>query len=465
MEKIDSITFKKIITNAGIAFIGLSTKESMNYMPYGCKIRDNLYSKAMDLLNKGNYEKVILSDFVNPELLVNIDQVSKISGGYMKIKDHNLMIAAGHEVNAYNYFKELLKNNYDIKLPLRIYNFGPVFRDNKNTKFPFNLGERKSFLECYAIFKTTEEAERELDFATNWNRKVIRDTFHIPSVEVIRPVSTNKKISKRTICLDSITPLDETVITGMTYFHNDIFTRALDLKYKDQVLNKNKITYSVHFGLSENILFSYLLNSCDGENLRLLSFIAPIQVSVVNAVNNNNYKNVASTIVKKLETKGIKCQLVDISRNKISSNVKNNRLKGIPITLIIKNEFDKLELHLQHFDESDLFETENNKVDYKNLLNKINELLEINDQTIINDMQQREKETIVECDDITKLNNLLEDGKVVKVHLLHNEDSVHNIESKISCGEVLGFSPYKEKGKDILTNDDVENVAYISRRS
>ena len=67
---------------------------------------------------------------------------------------------------------------------------------------------------------------------------------------------------------------------------NSLYTKALNVKYKDQLDNRNKPTYSVHFGLSENILFSYLLNSCDGNNLRLYSFIAPIQVSILNALNN-----------------------------------------------------------------------------------------------------------------------------------------------------------------------------------
>ncbi len=291
MKRIDSQTFKKIINDAEIAITGLPSKESLNYMPYGAKIRDTLYQYAMELLDKEGYQKVILSDLVSPNSLTEIDKISIISKGYMRIENKDLMIAAGHEVNAYLYVKELLKHYYqNIDLPVKIYNLGPVYRTNKNTKFPFNLGERKSFLECYAVFKTTEDAEKELEFASNWNRTLIRELLHLPSVESVRPISTNKKISTRTICLDSITPLDETVITGMTYFHNDIFTKAIDLKYKDQTENRNKLAFSVHFGLSENIFFSYLLNSCDGGNLRLYSFLAPIQVSIIDTTNNDKYE-------------------------------------------------------------------------------------------------------------------------------------------------------------------------------
>lgn len=81
-------------------------------MPYGGQIRDFLYAKAMELLNMGEYQKVILSDLVAPNSLIEIDKVLNVSSGYMKIENKDLMIVAGHEVNAYIYIKELLKHYY-----------------------------------------------------------------------------------------------------------------------------------------------------------------------------------------------------------------------------------------------------------------------------------------------------------------------------------------------------------------
>ena len=119
MKKIDSQTFKKLINDAGVAFMGIPTKESLNYMPYGELIRNSLYTKAIDLLNRGGYQRVILSDLVDPNSLTEIDKVSKVSGGYMRIENKNLMIAAGHEVNAYIYIRELLKHYYYITFYLK----------------------------------------------------------------------------------------------------------------------------------------------------------------------------------------------------------------------------------------------------------------------------------------------------------------------------------------------------------
>ena len=466
MKKIDSATFRKLINDAEIAFMGIPTKESLTYMPYGSKIRDNIYGKAMELLNNGGYEKVILSDLVNPATLSEIDKVSKVSGGYMKIENKDLMIAAGHEINAYIYIKELLKHHYDsIDLPIRIYNFGPVFRTNKNTKFPFNLGERKSFLECYAVFKTKEEAEKELSFAINWNRTIIRDLLHIPSVEVIRPIATNKKISKKTICIDSITPLDETVITGMTYFHDDIFTRAINLKYKDQTINKNKLTFSTHFGLSENILFSYLLNSCDGKNLRLYSFIAPTQVSLINTIG-PDFDSQIYAFSELLKKKNVRHNIEVIPRKKINSVIVKNTMKGIPVSIIFKRESNKIGIYFSHGGNQELKTIiEDNSNNLSCLLSDIYDILEKNDQEIMYDMTLRETNSIICCNDIYELADIVKKGKIAKIYLENTDDKVHEVETYLDGGEILGFALNEELGEDIITKKRVRTVAYASRRS
>lgn len=467
MEKIDSYAFKKLINNAGIAFMGVPVKESMNYMPYGLKIRDSLYTKAMKLLNNSGYKRVMLSDLIDPDSLTEIDKVSKVSGGYMRVKNKNLMIAAGHEVNAYIYIKELLKHGYQYSnLPVKIYNFGPVYRANKNTKFPFNLGERKSFLECYSVFKTEEDAEKELEFAINWNRMVIKELLHIPSIEVVRPSSTNKKISKRTICIDSITPLNETVITGMTYFHDDIFTKSVNLKYKDQVEKRNKLAYSVHFGLSENILLSYLLNSCDGKNLRLYSFIAPIQVNILNALNDDVYDNEIDNLNNMLKENNMRYITEKIIRKKINSKLAINTLQGIPITILLKKERSNIEIYSISNSVKELIATTKDiNTCLVRILNIIVKLLDKNDKKIREDMELREKESIVECNKLNELNEIVKNGKIAKIYLKNTDESVHIVESYLTGGEVLGFGLKKECGHDIVTQEEVDTIAFVSRRS
>lgn len=461
MRKIDPVLFRRLLDDAGIAIVGTPSKVSLVYHSYGERIRELMYAQAMDLLNQAGYQRVMLSDFVLPETLKDIDKVSKVSSGYMKIEGYNLMVAAGHEVNAYLYIRNLLKHHADWNpLPIRIYNFGPVYRMNKNTKFPFNLGERKSFLECYSVFSSKTEAEKEIEYAKEWNRKVVRELFHVPSIEVTRPVSTNKKISRQTTCIDSITPFGETVITGMTYFHDDIFTSTLGVKYKN-AQNQNCLTYSTHFGISEHIYFSYLLNACDGEKIRLLQSIAPIHVSVLDCSLEGVYTEEINSLCKYLHGKGIRAVSRSLTVIKIPSAIRRNTIQGIAVSLIYKTEGDKKQTYLVFHEKQQLIKVETEAEWYHIIQN----ILTINDSEIILDMKAREKENIVLCNQLEQLDDIVKAGHIAKVFLDNTDENVASVESHLYGGEVLGFQKAEDAGMDLITGKETNTVAYVSRRS
>ena len=461
MREINPVSFRRLLDDAGIAVVGTPAKESLVYHPYGAKIRELMYTQAMDLLDQAGYQRVMLSDFVLPETLKEIDKVSKVSAGYMKIDGNDLMVAAGHEVNAYLYIRNLLKHHADWNsLPVKIYNFGPVYRTNKNTKFPFNLGERKSFLECYSVFASEAEAEKELKFAKEWNRKVVRELFHVPSVEVLRPISTNKKISKQTTCIDSITPFGETVITGMTYFHNDIFTRTLGVKYKN-AQNKNCLTYSAHFGISEHIYFSYLLNACDGKNIRLLQSIAPVHVSVLDCSPQGVYTDEINKLCAYLQGENIRTECRNLSAKKIPSALRRNTIQGIPISLIFKKVGSEKKTYLVFQGQQQMIEV---KTEAK-WFGIIQDFLTMNDAEIILDMIKQEKDSIISCDRIEKLDDIVKVGHIAKIYLDNTDDNVASVESRLFGGEVLGFQKAEEEGMDLVTGKATYTIAYVSRRS
>lgn len=461
MKRTNPILFRQLLDEAEIAIIGTPAKESIIYHSYGAKIRELMYSQMMELLDEAGYMRIILSDFILPETLEEIDKMAKVSGGYMKIYEKDLMMAAGHEVNAYLYISNLLKHHSARNpLPVKIYNFGPVYRTNKNTKFPFNLGERKSFLECYSVFSSQEEAEKETNFAKEWNRKIVRELFHVPSVEVVRPIITNKKLSRQTTCIDSITPFGETVITGMTYFHNDIFTKALGVKYKN-TNNKNCITYSAHFGVSENIYFSYLLNACDGENIRLLQSIAPIHVSVLDCCSIDTYTDSVYELCAYLEKRGIRTAHMILPSRKLPSIIRRNTTQGIPISIIFKTAGTEIQTYIVFQGKQKMVESKT-EIEW---LNIIQDYLNENDTKIIMDMIKHENESIVHCNKIEDLDDIVKSGHVAKIYLSNTDENVILTEGRISGGEVLGFQKTDDMGKDIFSGIMTNTIAYVSRRA
>lgn len=457
MEFFDVNKYKQFLKKCDIASVGEPVRGSLIYLPYGVILREKLYGIGIGYLKKLGFKQVMLSDFIDEESINSIDGISEVSKNYLHITDNNFCMTAGHEVSCYSLIREQLKDHSKpMNFPIKYYNFGSVYRFPKNTKFPFNYGERKSFLECYAIYKTTEEAEEALKEGIQWNRKIVKDILNLPGVEVERPVSTNKRFSKKSIHIDTITPLGETIITGMTYFHDDVFTKALNVKRKDQVTNKNHYVYSTHFGLSENVLHSYIINCFDKDRFRFYSFLSPFQIQIIDTTNNtlektNDLYNILDDNKYEYEVSNVKC-------NKINKEVTRARELGIPVIITLKNNNDNLEILFESCDEQF-------NVEFSELDNYIKEYFTKNDKLVRNRLTDIEKNNIIGTNNIDELVDIVYDGKVAKIYCEKDEENVKKIESYLQGGEVLGYQQDNNEGIDILSKKHTLNLMYVSRRS
>lgn len=452
--------YRKILKKCDIALIGSPVKGSLIYLPYGYKIREKLYGLGITLLNEMGFQQLQLSDLIDIESIEKIDSVSKISNNYFHIQNTDFCMTAGHEVSFYSLVRELLKDHSrEYNFPMQYFHFGSVYRAPKNTRFPFNYGERKSFLECYTIHKTSEEAYDAIEVGVQWNRKVVKEILHLPGVEVERPRATNKQFSQKSIHIDTITPLGETIITGMTYFHNDVFTKALNVKRRDNSDGKNYYVYSTHFGLSENVLHSYLLNCYDGTGFKFFSFLAPIQISVIDATkgalsDTENY----SAIFKLFDENKFDYERIEVSLKDIKKRIKSNTEKGVPVTLILKNNAGSLEIKFLSCD--DEFVTT-----YEDLLENISKYFRKNDEMLISRFEEIEKNTLVECESMNEIIQTAESGKIAKFHCEKTDEKVLQIESYLNGGEVLGFQKGTDTGTDIIDNKETSWIVFVSRRS
>ena len=103
---------------------------------------------------------------------------------------------------------------------------------------------------------------------------------------------------------------------------------------------------------------------------------------------------------------------------------------------------------------------------------KVNKVTGIEIQSEIADMANRsiklnkleDKFEILNCN-INELDKIVKKGKIAKIHLKNTDDSIHTVESYLTGGEVLGFGLEKELGQDIITNENVDTIAFVSRRS
>jgi|GEM_PF-2224150 len=451
--------FKQHLQKAELVMLENEIKGSLTYLTYGLEVKQKLYSLAINLLRAEGFSEIKLTDIVLKSDIEKLDFIAPISKNYFSITGTDFSMAAGHEVPFYLFLKRYLKHTPSFISPMRLFHFGSVFRFPKNTKFPFNLGERRSFLENYIVYKDEQDSEKYLDQAICWNRNLIKEVLHIPSIEVERPLITNKPFSRKTVCIDSITPLGITVITGMSYWHDDIFTKIFEVKYKNQRTNKNILAHTIHFGVSDHLFFSYLLNSHDGRGFRLFNKLAPSQISIILDKNLGTACKETKAITSYLKRKNYSFTTNSIARKKLNTCIEKDIIKGIPLVITILHEKEYVDVSLRYRGD-----TSPQKINL-HTLETIDLLLEKNDRDITDALKEKERDGIVDCTSLTQVSDVLTQGKVCKVYLQNNNTSVKSFESQILSGEILGFSSSEQEGPDILANNPVSTIAYISRRS
>lgn len=297
-----------------------------------------------------------------------------------------------------------------------------------------------------------------MDEGIEWNRKIVKEILHLPGIEVERPRATNKQISQKSIHIDTITPLGETIITGMTYFHNDVFTKALNVKRKDNKDGKNHYVYSTHFGLSENVLHSYMINCFDGDGFTFYSFLTPVQISIIDTTEGVFASSEEYTKIFNLLDEGkFDYEKLEIPSKKISKAVQFASGKGTPVVLILKNVNGNLEVIFSSCQEEFIVKT-------NDLLNEISIYFSKNDAIVTKKLEKIQRDTVCNCLSIKDVVENVANGKVAAFYCEKTDAKVFEIESYLEGGEVLGFQETLSDQKDILDGRKTNWIAFASRR-
>lgn len=455
MNKAISGNFRQLLKDTDFIIAGEEVKGALSYLPFGLDVRNRLYDLAITDLKRMGFQQVLLTDIVANHAINKMEKVSANAKNFFAVKNTDFSMAAGHEIPFYLFIRQLLKNgSKKITFPLQYFHFGPGYRFPKNGNFPFTMGERKSFLECYSVHTSSQNAEQALDAGIQWNRRLINDILKLPAIEVNRPIITNKKFSKLTICIDTLTPIGKTVITGMTYFHDDIFSRPLDVQYTNAAGEKSPV-HVAHFGISENILFSFLLNAATPDRLRLLNVLAPVQVLVLNAVPENKAVEQLTTL---LSNEHIRFSCRQVIPNSLEYEIRENEKRGIPLLISFsasQAEGIKVRYH---------FNGEQRKTNLPELVHLIPALLKQNDTIIWEDFEKRKEDGIIHCESIREIIDCVGKGKIASVFSDHSNKQILEMEKLVRSAEILGFQKSHEAGKDILSNYSTCSKAFISKR-
>lgn len=445
--------FKALLQRADV-LTTTGVSGSRAYLPYGWGLRNRIYGVATSELVRQGFQELYLPSLVSASDVERIDVIEPISQKYIATAVDGVRLTATHEAVFYPLLGRQLRSG-SWRLPCRYFHIGPVYRRHRNVLFPFNAGERASFVECFAVTATREQAEEEARTAQRWAAHVVHQRLALPSVEVIRPISTNRHFSRQTVCIDALTPQGRTVNTAMTYLHDDLFTRAFNVRIRTS-FGTRIFPSVVHFGLSDNLFYVSLLERCDDRGLRLMSEIAPIQVNVLALGSTEVIDRCTNQLSAFLVERQLRHKVRTVTQSELGRAIEHDIVRGVPITAVLyprESRAGKIVLATRE---------ERIAIDCGSL-ETIERLLVANDEHLRQAADRRLNDAIVPCRSPDEAGVVVGSGRIAEVPLDTSDDSVRSVEQRVRVGEVLGFRK-GETATDVLSGRPTCWRALISRR-
>ncbi|MDD2516035.1 MAG: His/Gly/Thr/Pro-type tRNA ligase C-terminal domain-containing protein [Candidatus Gracilibacteria bacterium] len=429
------------------------------WLPDGYKILNIAEQYLNILFEKYNYKRHIFPFLVSSKEFDHInDNICSFEKGIYKVTESIILRPSG-ESAIYPMFRKWIKTYND--LPLKVFQIGSIFRRGSTRGF-MRSNENDFFIEAHAAFSSREEVERELSSCNDMVNDFMK-WLAIPTLKTIRPPWTNKPVAETEYAFDVFLPTKETALLNVTYTQMQIFSKIFNITFT----NKNGIkdfTYQIEFGFSQRCILISIWLLSNENNLFMLPIYSPIQIVIFQIdspiIELNEYVDKIANILK---GSNIRIE-VDKKSGQLYKRFGKYEKLGVPIRFEIgKKELDSEIIKIVRQDNKKaLF------ISLNNIIPEIDKLfLEISSEALMNNEKNLIENTIY-CTKTEDIKNLINSGKIAKIHLCFSEDCVKNIEKNVRSGEIVGFEYINKNGGDlgkcVNCQKPTSEIAYYSRR-
>lgn len=329
--------FHEIIQQAEIMDIRYPVKGLYVWCPFGFKIRQLVYSKLRELLDRDHDEVYFPALIPETELGKEgehikgfEDEVFWVTHGGLEPLDVKLALRPTSETAMYPIFKLWIRSHAD--LPLKVYQIVNTFRyETKHTRPLIRLREITSFKEAHTAHRNYEEAEEQVREAVKLYKEFY-DFLAIPYLIFRRPDWDKFPGADYTIAFDTIMPDGRTLQIGTVHHLADNFARTFDIKYETPD-GDHAYVHQTCYGISERCIASLISIHGDDLGLILPFEVAPIQIVIIPILYKGKEAQVEELSRKLLER--LKCYgyrvLLDDSDERPGAKYYKWELKGVPI--------------------------------------------------------------------------------------------------------------------------------------
>ncbi|MDI6820149.1 MAG: proline--tRNA ligase [Candidatus Hodarchaeaceae archaeon] len=433
--------FNGILRSADIMDTRYPVKGLYVWLPYGLKLRNQVFGVIRQLLEQTGHQEVLFPLLI-PEDIFKKEaehirgfegEVYWVTHGGLDKLDVKLALRPTSETSIYPMFALWVRSHAD--LPIRVYQIVNIFRyETKMTKPMIRLREVTTFKEAHTAHATWDEAEAQVREAVKIYKRFF-DELGVPYIVTRRPPWDTFAGAKYSLAFDTLAPDGRTLQIGTAHNLGQNFAKVYELKFETPD-GKHEYVYQTCYGISERVIAAVMMVHGDDAGLCMPPTVAPIQVVVVPIPFKSKeapVQQIAAAATNELVTAGIKAHLDDRDLRPGRKFYHWER-RGVPLRLEIGPEdIEKDQVTAVRRDTG-----ERQAIPRRALRNKVRELLE----AIDGDLRERAwkffKEMTHEASDVGTIKQLMDRrGGIVRVPWCGEEKCGLELEEKTG-GDILG---------------------------
>ena len=333
--------YHEIIQQAQIMDIRYPVKGLYVWFPFGFKLRNLIYGKLRDIMDREHDEVYFPALIPETELGKEgehikgfEDEVYWITHGGLDELDVKLALRPTSETAMYPMFRLWIRSHAD--LPLKVYQIVNVFRyETKHTRPLIRLREITSFKEAHTAHRSYEEAEENVRKAVDAYKDFF-DSLAIPYFIIKRPEWDKFPGADYTIAFDTVMPDGKTLQIGTVHHLADNFARTFDIKYETPA-GDHAFVHQTCYGISERCVASVISIHGDDLGLILPFHLAPHQAVVIPILYKGREKEVldlSNEVFFRLREMGVRT-ILDDSDERPGAKYYRWELFGVPIRIEI----------------------------------------------------------------------------------------------------------------------------------
>ena len=362
------------------------------------------------------------------------------------------------ETAMYTLFPLWIRSHAD--LPLKTYQIVNTFRyETKQTRSFIRVREIH-FFEAHTAHRdedgATKQIEEDLDIVSR-----IMDKLALPTIVSRRPEWDTFPGAWYTIAIDVIMPNGRTLQVASCHHYRDQWAKAFDIKYEDEN-GKSNYVHQTTYGMSERLLGAIVGIHGDDKGLVLPPEVSPFQVVIIPILSKDRADEileVCDNIRTELKKSGVRCKL-DSRDVRPGQKYYDWEIKGVPL---------RLEVGPRDVDNGTVMSVGRigGKVPLKisDLPTEVIELLDKFQAQLLLNSKQITNESIIRVKEISVLNNISDDSKLIYEIAFDGSDAEAEELEKITGMTFLGdaMNGFDDEQKCIISGKSTQRRVYLSK--